>query len=373
VSADDFGRVDGRGFITTAEADVNPLLRVIQSLIKVHGPMDVGTYMNLCLGHPDYGYYMTHDPFGVQGDFTTAPEISQLFGEMIGFWVMDIWVKLGRPEKIHVLEMGPGRGTMMADMLRVLKNNPDLDKALHVHLLDSSPLMQRLQEEKIIHLNRAWHSDLVTLPDDAPIIVVANEFFDALSVRQFIKTAHGYDEMVVGLNDQDQLLMGRKFTTLTAAHDDRLEGDMIEQSPARRAMMAVLCERIKSQQGAALIIDYGYTTPDGQPTLQAVRHHQPVSILDDPGRADITALVDFSDLMKTARDSGLEVYGPVGQGMFLQKLGIDHRLATVKQTALAHQIEQLESGWHRLIAPDQMGNLFKVMAVASTDIKPDGF
>jgi NADH dehydrogenase [ubiquinone] 1 alpha subcomplex assembly factor 7 len=328
--------------------------------ITLGGPIPVSQFMAAANAH----YYATRDPLGAAGDFTTAPEISQMFGELIGAWAADLWERAGRPALAWV-ELGPGRGSLSADALRVMAR-AGLTPA--VHLVETSPTLRTVQATRLpgaIH-----HDDLATLPDDVPLIVVANEFFDALPIRQLIRAQDAWHERLVACQDTLFLpIAGASVPdTIIPAHLAAAPpGTIIETSPACVAIMAALAARIVAQGGAALAIDYGYEGPAAGETLQAVRAHGFANPFDAPGEQDLTAHVDFATLALVARASGARTDGPIGQGAFLRALGIDQRTE-----ALARTRPQVRADRARLV--EDMGDLFRVLALAHAEWpRPAGF
>jgi NADH dehydrogenase [ubiquinone] 1 alpha subcomplex assembly factor 7 len=322
------------------------------------------------LQYPDYGYYRRRNPIGREGDFITAPEISQMFGEMIGLWCADVWRQMGQPDKFVLVELGPGRGTLMQDALRATAKVPGFHQALQLYLLESSETLRKIQQEKLVEHLPIYIDDLTQLPD-LPLIVMANEFFDALPIRQFEKTFQGWCERMVTV-DKNQL--GFTLRPLDAMLLQLIPENLREANPGvffevsmpSTAILRHLAKHIARNGGAALIIDYGFTEPSGQPTLQAVSKHQYTDVLDDPGEVDLTAHVDFSLLKTVASGQGTIVWGPMGQGEFLQNLGIALRAAQLKQHA--DQANAIDTALKRLTDPTEMGNLFKVLAVTSSRI-----
>lgn len=346
---------------------MTPLEKIIVDHIRGAGPMDMGTYMALCLGHREHGYYMTRDPLGASGDFTTAPEISQLFGEMIGFWIADMYQQMGSPDILHLVECGPGRGTLMRDVTRVFRVVPELKAAVQIHFIETSPVLRELQTAGNAAM---WHNDLSTVPIDAPMILIANEFFDALPIRQFLRDGDRVQEIVIGLHN-DQLTLGRvpaDSSVLAALPDD---DGVYEPSSIRANYMNDICARVVDQGGAALIIDYGFLNPIRHPTVQALQKHQPVALLYEPGLVDLTSLVDFAALRTVASRYDVNVLQGT-QGDFLRELGIQSRFDILAGKADEDQARDLNLGLVRLTAPDQMGDLFKVLCVASTGLHPVG-
>jgi len=336
----------------------NSLKDIIKNKILEDGPMTVGQFMGLALGHPEYGYYMKADPLGRGGDFTTAPEVSQLFGEMIGVWVADVWIQMGRPKEFILLECGPGRGTLMADMLRATKKVEGFHGALRVHLLEMSPALKEKQAETLSAYNPQWHEVLSDVPEGCPVIVIGNEFLDALPFQQFVKVDEGEVERMIALD-------GDEFIFVPA------EGEIFEASVERDKFVRDVCRRLKNQGGAALFVDYGHMKSAAGDTFQAVKSHEYVDVLSDIGMADLTSHVDFEALGK-AGDT--VVCGPVTQGAFLSALGIEMRAAMLKQKASEQQAETIEKGLHRLIVSDQMGTLFKVIGFTDgRSVNPAGF
>ena len=346
------------------------LAEEILARIREHGPLPVSEYMRLALFHPQHGYYRTHAAIGARGDFITAPEISQMFGELIGLWAAELWAALGRPPTLHLVELGPGRGTLMADALRAAaKASPDFRAAIDLHLVEINPELRRRQGEALAAARPHWHDDLGTVPT-GPAIVIANEFFDALPVDQVVRTEAGWRQRVVEHAD-GRLVFGHGDPVAKPA--EAPVGSVFELSPEREMIAARLFERIASQRGAALIIDYGSMSALGD-SLQAVRAHQKVEPLAEPGDADLTAHVDFSRLTALAGAAGAVAHGPVPQGAFLRRLGIAARAATLLRAATPAQKRDIEQAMRRLIEPDEMGTLFQALAVTAPGLPiPPGF
>ena len=348
--------------------------------ISLQGPITVGDFMAEALAHPQGGYYATRDPLGAAGDFITAPEVSQMFGELLGLWCADTWAAQGSPAPLRLVELGPGRGTLMADALRAAKVAPGFLDAVDVHLVEISPALREKQHAALAAYAPSWHNDLQSLPG-GPALFLANEFFDALPIRQFRKEAGAWREILVGLEADGAglvFVLGEPLPASAAPVPRRLrdapEGAVAEMSPVAEAMMDELARRIAAEGVAALVIDYGNALPAGAPSLQALRRHQRHEVLDDPGSADLTAHVDFHALAEVARRAGAQPHGPVGQGEFLKSLGIETRAQTLKRTAGPRQQQDIDSALHRLTDAGQMGTLFKVMAVAPADAPmPAGF
>jgi SAM-dependent MidA family methyltransferase len=347
---------------------MTPLEAELRRIIEADGPISVSDYMRYCLAHPKYGYYVTRDPFGPSGDFTTAPEISQMFGELIGAWAAAVWLELGSPERVNLVELGPGRGTLMADALRAAKALPEFRAALSVHLVEMSDVLAGKQRETLAASGApvTWHRDVREIPR-APTIFLANEFFDALPVSHFVRGAHGWHERVVTIGADGKLAFAIKPVPAlnyekTMAHElrDAAQGAIHEHRSM--AYPLEIIRHIKSFSGAALIVDYGYANQHLGETLQAVRRQKYVDVLADPGEADLTAHVNFADLAHAGRAAGVWVGGPLTQGEFLRRLGIEARAVRLKQKATPQQAADIDAALHRLTAPDQMGDLFKVLA-----------
>lgn len=351
------------------------LFDIIKQTLHQQGQMTVADYMNLCLGHPDHGYYMTHDPLGAQGDFTTAPEISQMFGELIGAWVMQCWHDMGEPSRFHLIEQGPGRGTLMADILRVTRGKADFMKAVNIHMVEISPVLIEKQKEKLQDFEVNWQQSFEDIQLDAPLILIANEFLDALPVHQFIRHKNHWHERCVTLDTDENLVFAEtvpSFKPSTTGMKPPEDAAILELCPAAIEQVEQVAARVAQYGGAALYIDYGYTNSDYGDTLQALYKHKSCSVLDKPGRADITAHVDFERLEKTATQHGARVFGPYPQGDFLKALGIELRARQLmyKNPEKAKGIEQ---SYNRLVDDAEMGHLFKAFAVTHPDLTVAGF
>lgn len=356
---------------------MNLLTTIIREKIASEGPISIADYMNLALSHPEHGYYQKQDPFGARGDFITAPEISQIFGEMIGVWCAEVWRQLGAGP-VSLVELGPGRGTLMADLLRATKKVPEFHDAITIHMVETSPVLANAQYVRLRHEHPRleWLDHVDQLPENK-LIIVANEFFDALPVRQFIMTEDGVHERRVGWDEAANgfcFTLGPKGLQLAKSGQAIPPGTVMEQSPAARGVMRTLASRIAEHGGAALVIDYGYLGEAHHNTLQAVKAHVFHPVLQDPGEADITAHVDFTTLMNIASDTGGYIYGLANQGEFLARLGAELRCEMLLRQAAAEQKGDIVSGLKRLVSPQAMGELFKVMAVVSDPrIEPPGF
>ncbi len=344
------------------------LVAELAALIASRGPIPVATFMAAALGHPEHGYYRTRDPLGAAGDFTTAPEISQMFGEMLGVWIATLWRDQGAPAAFVLAELGPGRGTLLADLLRVARAVPGFSDAATVALIETSPVLRAAQARLIP--GALWVKDVADLPE-GPLFVVANEFFDALPVRQFRRADPGWQQRLVGLA-QGSLVWCygpvRPDPGLDARFPLTPDGVIVEVNPAGEAIAARLGARIAGGGGAALIVDYGAWDGAGD-TLQAVRGHAPVDVLDAPGSADLSAHVRFGALARAAAPA--RVHGPVPQGAFLARLGIGARAARLAAGGAA---EAVAAQLHRLTDSSEMGTLFQAMALTPPDApQPPGF
>ncbi|MET0589391.1 MAG: SAM-dependent methyltransferase [Novosphingobium sp.] len=340
------------------------LTDVFTRLIAATGPISLMQYMGEANAH----YYTSRDPLGTAGDFITAPEISQMFGELIGLWLADIWIRAGRPEPLHYVELGPGRGTLARDALRVAARQGLVPQ---VHFVEGSSALKDIQLAALPQTR--WHHDLASLPDDGPMLLVANEFLDALPIRQLVMTESGWRERMVACQDDRFVPIAGNRPMDAAVPDDRREaaiGTILEIGPGAAAVVDEVARRLQAQGGAALFIDYGYAEPRFGSSLQALRAHQMVDPFDRPGEADLTAHVDFAILAEVAAVQGCRRLGTVTQGHWLTALGIDARAASLSRAA-PDQAEAIEAARHRLVAREQMGDLFKVMGLVAQGW-PDG-
>jgi NADH dehydrogenase [ubiquinone] 1 alpha subcomplex assembly factor 7 len=355
---------------------VNALAATIAQRIRLQGPITVAEYMALALGHPEHGYYRRADPLGQDGDFITAPEISQMFGELVGLWCAEVWRLMGSPDPFNLVELGPGRGTLMADALRATKVLPGFDDGAAIRLVETSPALRRRQEAALAGRTVTWHDDFGSVPA-GPTILLANEFFDALPIHQFVRTGDGWRERVVVVAEEGDetrfaLALNRDRSPSEVLIPDILRvtapaGAVFEVCPAAISLMTAIAERLEQHGGAALVIDYGHTAPGTGETLQAVRRHDFHDVLEAPGSADLTAHVDFAALAAAAHPYAA-VHGPVTQGDFLRSLGIELRAEQLRQRATAAQRHDIDTALHRLIGPAEMGTLFKVLAVCDRDL-----
>ena len=337
--------------------------------------MSLAAYMGLCLTHPTRGYYRKADPLGARGDFITAPEISQTFGEMMGAWIADLYLQMGLPEKFTLLELGPGRGTLLADALRVATRATGFAKALDLKLYETNPVLTAMQREKLSAYSPDWIEDVEAL-GNSPLIIIANEFFDALPVRQFVRRDGKWYERSVGLADghrvfglsptpYEEALIGDAFASAG-------DGEVAEIGLAGQQFMGQLCRLVAPRGGALLAIDYGHERTQPGETLQALTRHAPVDPLAQPGAADLTTHVDFEALGRAGRMAGLTVHPIVTQGSFLTSLGLAERHSALA-TANPQKAASLASAFDRLTRADQMGELFKVLCAASPGLRPAGF
>lgn len=355
---------------------MNALGQRIARLIEAQGPISIAQFMTLALHDPQGGYYATRDPFGARGDFVTAPEVSQMFGEMLGLWIAQSWHDQDKPDA-RLVELGPGRGTLMSDALRVIRQlMPEFLKRVEIVLVEASPTLTAIQKKALTDAgaNIRWAVQFDAALADRPLFLLANEFFDALPVRQFVKTERGWCERMVVANDGvlDFALSPEAIpnAAIPPNRDGAPPGAFHETSPAATAIVQQIAETIARRRGAALIVDYGYGAEAGfGETLQAVAAHKYASVLDAPGDADLSAHVDFAALAQTAREAGAAPFGPVPQGEFLEALGIVQRAATLARGKLGSAPE-IDGQLERLILPDRMGTLFKALAILPPGARP---
>ena len=347
----------------------------IIALIQLEGPMPVERYMALCLGHPTLGYYMTRDPFGAEGDFITAPEISQMFGELIGLWAAQVFIDMGSPAGTGLIEIGPGRGTLMADALRAIRKAvPGMFGVVDVRMVETSPVLRARQEASLSHADVAarWHPDIASALH-GPVIVIANELLDALPVRQVLRTPQGDLRRVVGLGRNGELAFGFEGDVRPADTSSAL---MIEEPFAADVLIGQIATHLAQNRGAALFIDYGSGHGDAGDTLQAVRHHAFVDPLAEPGLADLTTQVRFGRAMAVASASGAHVHGLVTQADFLMRLGLAERAAALKRSATPALMREIDEAAGRLTRMDErgksgagMGALFKAMCFSHSSME----
>lgn len=357
---------------------MNELAQLLARRIALQGPITVADYMAEALGHPKHGYYMTQNAFGADGDFITAPDISQMFGELIGLWCVEVWDRIGRPARFNLVELGPGRGALMTDALRAAAVEPEFCAAAALHFVETSERLRQVQRDALARCDIgwrdvSWHDGFDQIPD-GPCLVVANEFLDALPAHQFERTPKGWRERLVGLAGDGgslQLALAPGPTPTLALLPPELDAGKLETAgigvvaeiqPAAITLVRAIAERIGQSGGAALMIDYGYDGGVGD-TLQAVRKHAFHDVLQTPGEADLTVHVDFAALRHAIGGAARSV-GPIGQGEFLSELGIAVRAQMLMKAATPTQAKDIEAAHHRLTDPAEMGALFKVFGVA---------
>jgi len=356
-------------------AETLTLAQQIDAQIRATGPMSLATYMGLALSHPQRGYYAAHHPIGANGDFITAPEISQMFGELVGFFIVNLWQQMGEPKSFTLLELGPGRGTLMQDALRAAGKADGFENALHLQLFEQNALLKVEQEKRLGKYAPYWSSDIDAVSED-PIFVVANEFFDALPIKQFVRTDDGWHERLIGLNGEIRTfgLSPTPIADSAAPPEVRgaYAGEVLELSTAAVDAMQRLSRRVALQGGAILALDYGYERTQTGETLQAVKSHTFADALDAPGETDISAHVNFGVLGEAARATGLAVAPLAHQGEWLLRLGIGERAKTLAR-ANPGEAANIARAVERLTAPEQMGTLFKVLCAHSPGLRPAGF
>ncbi len=355
--------------------EYSPLLSEIKKLIQSSGPMPVWRYMELCLTHPQHGYYVSRDPLGREGDFTTAPEVSQMFGELLGLWTASVWKSMGSPPLLRLIELGPGRGTMMADALRALRVLPPLYQILNIHLIEINPVLREKQKAILSAArNVSWHDNIDEVPD-GPAIIFANEYFDVLPIHQAVRQETGWHERVVVLGDNGKLgfeaapdPLPRFELLLPPLLRAAPVGAVFEWRPDNEIMK--IATRVRDQDGAALIVDYGHVRSDAGDTFQAIARHSYTDPLQAPGQADVTAHVDFQALAQAAEDMGARVHGPVMQGDFLKRLGIETRAVSLMAKA-SHEVSgDISDALKRLVGGGRggMGAMFKVLGISEPQL-----
>lgn len=355
--------------------EYSPLELEIRRLIKSAGPMPVWRYMELCLVHPEHGYYVSRDPLGREGDFTTAPEVSQMFGELIGLWAASVWKSIGSPPTLRLVELGPGRGTMMADALRALRVLPPLYQSLSIHLVEINPVLREKQQATLSGVrNIAWHNNLDEVPE-GPAIILANEYFDVLPIHQVVRRETGWHERVVDIDSDGNLVFG--FDDEPLPRFEVLLPPLVRAAPIGAVFewrpdteMMKIATRVRQQDGAALIIDYGHLRSDAGDTFQAIARHSYADPLKNPGQADVTAHVDFQALARAAEDVGARVHGPVTQGEFLKRLGVETRAVALMAKTTPEISADISGALKRLIDSGRggMGSMFKVLAITEPNL-----
>ncbi len=335
------------------------LTDIILAQIARSGPITVAEYMTQCLLHPKHGYYTTHQPLGSTGDFVTAPEISQMFGEMLGLCLAQVWMDQGTPEQFTLAELGPGRGTLMADILRATTAVAGFHQAAEIILVEASPELRKVQEKTLSGYDVQWAGNVTELPEH-PLYLVANEFFDCLPISQHIRTEHGWQQQMVGAENGTLgfILAG---LTPTSVFEDAPLGTVLELCPSAVAITADIARIIGAQGGAALIVDYGERQPEGD-TFQAVRNHERTDPLQDCGIADLTAHVNFQSLTQAAEPFA-QVSGLTTHGVLLERLGITARAQSLAAQLQGDALENHITAHRRLTHPSEMGQLFKTIAI----------
>ena len=360
----------------TGQSGVNALKRKILKLIEAQGPLTVAQYMAFALGDPEHGYYMGSDPLG--RDFITAPEVSQIFGELIGLFFLQAWEDRGRPKNVQLVELGPGRATLMADMMRTAaKLRPQFVDAARITLVETSPALRAKQADTLASLPVNWMSRFDDVPSDGAMFLVANEFFDAFPIHQFARGERGWHERMVTSEGEELRFALTPDTVppsvIPASVRDAPNGSIIEVNPGATELVRRIASRIADTGGVALIIDYGHAQTAAGDTLQAMKNNAFADPLAEPGDADLTAHVDFAALAAAGREAGARVLGPVSQGDFLATLGLRGRADRLKHDNPEHASE-IDAAVERLVGPQQMGTLFKVLAVyEGTHASPPGF
>jgi SAM-dependent MidA family methyltransferase len=350
------------------------LLDRLKAQIAQDGPISVAEYFTRCLHDPRDGYYATRPALGEAGDFLTAPGVSQMFGELIGLWILETWTRMGRPSPVRLVEMGPGDATLISDILRAARLLPEFMEAADLWLVEVSPPLRAAQAAKLegAPLAPRWADRLEAVPASAPLLLVANEVLDCLPARQFVRTESGWAERMVGLNDRGELAFGLRALGRPPIEEDADVGAIVESSPAQAALGSEIGHRVARDGGAALLIDYGRDTPGPGDTLQALKAHAKVSPLAEPGQADLTVWADFPAVLAAAAEAGAATGPILTQGAFLQGLGIEAR-AEALAAARPDQADKLVRQLDRLTGPAQMGQLFKVVCLSAPGLAPPLF
>jgi SAM-dependent MidA family methyltransferase len=348
-----------------------PLAAKLLARIAETGPVTLHDYMAACLYDPEHGYYRRAHPLGASGDFITAPEISQVFGEMLGLWAADTWARMGAPSRVQLIELGPGRGTLMADALRVLRAAPDFRAACSVALVEVSHALREEQQRLLAAapVPVAWSERLSQAPA-GPAILIANEYLDCLPIRQFIhRGGAGWLERHVAAGPAGLSLIEGPIAEPFHGLPQAKEGDIYEMRPGTGPLVAELARRAEAEPLAAVFIDYGYAGPAFGETLQAVRRHRFAGLFEAPGETDLTAHVDFGAFIREAHAAGLDTHGPIPMGEFLLRLGMGARVQQLLAHAKPAQADRIRMGAARLIDPAQMGALFKVVVIRSAGVR----
>lgn len=364
---------------------MQPLQKIIRDEINQNGFITIARYMELALYHPQFGYYMTRDPFGVKGDFTTAPEISQMFGELIGAWVVDAWLQMGSPVAFQLVECGAGRGTLMHDILRATRNVNDFQNTVQIGLIECSPYLINIQKQKLAEYQVEWFDNIQQIKE-IPSIIIGNEFFDALPARQFKKYGEHWFERVIENSFENGFFEFSEVKCLEYPEDLPKYGirqnAIYEVNQAQKEFIESVSAKLKKSGGVMLMIDYGYVEGNGGETLQAIKDHDFVNVLENVGEADITSHVNFKNIEKYILSHGLKCHGIREQGAFLNHLGIEARARKLSASAYniedkeqaKQSLENIETAKRRLTDRDQMGSLFKVIVASyGFDFKCSGF
>ncbi len=367
----------------SAEDEFRPAEQLAQQLkdrIRSEGPLPVSVFMAEALLDPMAGFYATKDPLSAGGDFITAPEISQMFGELVGLWAAEVWGQMGAPDSVRLIEVGPGTGRMMSDVLRAARAAPGFLDAASLHLVEASAALKMVQARTLASapLQARWESGLEKIAN-GPSIILGNEFLDCLPIRQAVRHNGVWRERVIGLSpqDNDRFIFGlgphlsdADINEIAPTLRDAEDGTLVELRLSDATVIDQIAQRFKTHPGYALFIDYGSDAPEAGDTLQALKAHEKVDPLDAPGTADLTAWVDFDRIARLARNAGLDVYGIGRQGDFLEGLGIKTRAAALARTQDEAGQAKIARQLHRLIAREEMGDLFKVIAICSTGLPP---
>lgn len=351
----------------------NPLELIIKDKIKISGPINISEFMNIALLHPEHGYYTNNQVFGKGGDFITAPEISQTFGELIGAWCALIWQEMGEPSEVALVELGPGRGTLMQDVMRITSKVKGFHQALSINLVEASEKLRATQKEKLAdYAGKIYWHDSISEIQKIPSIIIANEFFDALPIQQYLFLENKWYERKIGLDKQDDLCFICDYEANIASQlpKQAQENDIIEISKASQYVMKEISNHINYYGGAGIFIDYGYKEPTFQDSLQAVKSHKFHPVLSDIGDADITAHVDFKALRDIANNHELSTSRIMDQGEFLSRMGIERRYNFLcKNIKSQAEADKIFSSINRLVSPNEMGELFKVLMIWQNGIK----
>ncbi|MCR9213832.1 MAG: SAM-dependent methyltransferase [Proteobacteria bacterium] len=349
---------------------------LLKDRIGRSGPISLHDFMKEALGHPEFGYYCSKEPFGETGDFITAPEISQIFGELIGLWCVDCWMKMGSPASFNLVEFGPGTGTLMTDALRSAALVPEFLSGADIHLVENSQRLREMQKRSLATRGvvASWHDSFPDLPPK-PTLFLANEFFDALPIHQYIcEKGQWYERQVDWQEEAFQFCQAAQPTELDGNYQAKEDGTIAEICPAATDFMTAICQTLETHGGAALIIDYGAMGAVIGDSFQALRGHKSIDPLQNPGDADLTAHVKFRQLTDIAERHDLTIQGPTSQGRFLERLGIEARSEMLARKANDEQRQTLKAGLKRLTSTEEMGTLFKVLAVSHNMAAPaEGF